>query len=64
MADGSSADGTAAQLHTCNSTVAQRRSYSATTHDVVNTAADKCLDVTGNNSADGIWSCTGAANQK
>jgi glucosylceramidase len=30
--------------------------------------ASKCLDVTGNNSADGtrlqIWTCTGAANQK
>ncbi|MFI7637589.1 RICIN domain-containing protein [Nonomuraea sp. NPDC049400] len=31
-------------------------------------AANKCLDVTGNSSADGtrlqIWTCTGAANQK
>ncbi|MEU8618379.1 ricin-type beta-trefoil lectin domain protein [Streptomyces sp. NPDC048623] len=62
------ADGTKVQLYTCNGTGAQRWSYNATTHDVVNTAADKCLDVTGNSSADGtrtqIWTCTGAANQK
>ncbi|MEU2244618.1 ricin-type beta-trefoil lectin domain protein [Streptomyces sp. NPDC018338] len=65
---GATADGTKVQLHTCNGTGAQRWSYNATTHDVVNTAADKCLDVTGNTSTDGtrtqIWSCTGAANQK
>ncbi|WP_370416917.1 ricin-type beta-trefoil lectin domain protein [Streptomyces fradiae] len=62
------ADGTKVQLYTCNGTGAQRWSYNATTHDVVNTAANKCLDVTGNSSADGtrtqIWTCTGAANQK
>ncbi|MEU7072356.1 ricin-type beta-trefoil lectin domain protein [Streptomyces narbonensis] len=65
---GATADGTKVQLHTCNGTGAQRWSYNATTHDIVNTAADKCLDVTGNTSTDGtrtqIWSCTGAANQK
>ncbi|MGW3466600.1 RlpA-like double-psi beta-barrel domain-containing protein, partial [Streptomyces olivaceoviridis] len=37
-------------------------------HDIVNPQANKCLDVTDNNSANGtriqIWSCTGAANQK
>ncbi|WP_407647115.1 RICIN domain-containing protein [Actinacidiphila soli] len=36
--------------------------------DIVNPAANKCLDVTGGNSANGtrlqIWTCTGAANQK
>ncbi|WP_406865472.1 ricin-type beta-trefoil lectin domain protein [Streptomyces sp. HUAS MG47] len=65
---GGTADGTRVQLYTCNGTGAQRWSYNASTHDVVNAAADKCLDVTGNTSADGtrtqIWSCTGAANQK
>lgn len=65
---GGTADGTKVQLHTCNGTGAQRWSADASTHDVVNTAADKCLDVTGNTSTDGtrtqIWSCTGAANQK
>ena len=34
----------------------------------MNPQAGKCLDVTGNNSANGtalqIWTCTGAANQK
>ena len=36
--------------------------------DLVNPQANKCLDVTGNNSANAtplqIWTCTGAANQK
>jgi glucosylceramidase len=65
---GSTANGAQLQLWTCNGSGAQRWSYDATTHDLVNTAADKCLDVTGNSSADGtrtqIWTCTGAANQK
>jgi len=36
--------------------------------DIVNIAANKCLDVTDNNSANGtrlqIWECGGGANQK
>lgn len=68
MAGASSANGTAVQLYDCNGTGAQQWSYDATTHDVVNLAADKCLDVTDDSSANGaraqIWSCTGAANQK
>jgi Ricin-type beta-trefoil lectin domain-like len=36
--------------------------------DIVNVAENKCLDATGNSSANGtrlrIWTCTGAANQK
>ncbi len=52
----------------CNGSGAQLWSYNAATGDVVNRAANKCLDVTDNSSANGaraqIWSCTGAANQK
>ncbi|MFE2724237.1 family 16 glycosylhydrolase [Kitasatospora sp. NPDC059327] len=47
---------------------AQRWSYNAVTHDLVNVPADKCLDVAGGNPADAtatqIWTCTGAGNQK
>ena len=68
MSGASTADGARVQLYTCNGTAAQQWSYNSTTHDVVNTGANKCLDVSGNNSADGtptqIWTCTGAANQK
>jgi glucosylceramidase len=55
-------------LYDCNGTAAQQWSYNSSTGDVVNTAANKCLDVTGNTSTNGtraqIWTCTGAANQK
>ena len=37
-------------------------------HDIVNPNANKCLDATGNSSANGtrlqIWTCAGTANQK
>lgn len=56
------------QLYGCNGSGAQRWRWQASTGDLVNAPADKCLDVTGNSSANGaraqIWSCTGAANQK
>ncbi|NED82000.1 ricin-type beta-trefoil lectin domain protein, partial [Streptomyces sp. SID11233] len=65
---GSTADGAKVQLYDCNGTGAQRWTYDATSHDVVNTAADKCLDVTDRSTANGaraqIWTCTGASNQK
>ena len=68
VTSGSTADGAKTQLYDCNGTGAQQWSYNASTHDVVNLAANKCLDVTDNSSANGaraqIWSCTGAANQK
>jgi glucosylceramidase len=64
----STADGAKVQLYDCNGTAAQQWSYNSSTGDVVNTAANKCLDVTGNTSTNGtraqIWTCTGAANQK
>jgi chitinase len=64
----STASGAKIQLYTCNGSAAQKFSYNATSHDIVNTAANKCLDVAGNVSADGtrlqIWTCTGTANQK
>lgn len=65
---GSTADGAKVQLYDCNGTGAQQWSYDASTGDLVDLAANKCLDVTDNSSANGaraqIWSCTGSANQK
>jgi len=64
----STASGAKIQLYTCNGSAAQKFSYNASTHDIVNPAANKCLDATGNSSADltrlQIWTCTGTANQK
>jgi chitinase len=64
----STANGAKVQLYTCNGTGAQAWTYNASTHDIVNTAANKCLDATDQSSADGtrlqIWTCTGTSNQK
>jgi glucosylceramidase len=53
------------QLYVCNGSGAQQWTRGA---DATLRALGKCLDVTGNNPADGtplqIWTCTGAANQK
>jgi hypothetical protein len=61
------ADGTPIQLYDCNGTAAQKWTVTAA-HDIVNPAANKCLDATGNSSANGtrlqIWTCGGTANQK
>lgn len=42
--------------------------HSAGTQSLRNPQADKCLDVTGQSSADGtrlqVWDCTGNANQR
>ncbi|MRT44833.1 hypothetical protein FGX00_03125, partial [Xylella fastidiosa subsp. multiplex] len=38
------ADGAKVQLYDCNGTGAQQWSYNASTGDVVNVAANKCLD--------------------
>ncbi|SBT41712.1 RICIN domain-containing protein [Micromonospora auratinigra] len=50
-----------------NGTAAQQWVWTAG-RDLVNPQANKCLDITGNTSADGtktqLWSCTGGANQK
>lgn len=64
----STADGAKLQLWTCTGSAAQKFTYNASTHDIVNPAANKCLDATGQSSADltrlQIWTCTGSANQK
>jgi len=64
---GGTADGTKVQLYDCNGSAAQQWAVSSA-NDIVNPQANKCLDVTGNNSANGtplqIWTCSGAANQK
>jgi chitinase len=68
VTSGSTASGAKVQLYTCNGTGAQAWAYDASTHDIVNPAANKCLDATGKSSADQtrlqIWTCTGASNQK
>jgi hypothetical protein len=55
------------QLYTCNGTGAQQWTHTSA-NDMVNLGSGKCLDATGNSSADGtrlqIWSCSGGANQK
>jgi glucosylceramidase len=65
VAGGSSADGSAVQLYTCNGTAAQQWTRPG---DGTLRALGKCLDVTGHGTADGstlqLWSCSGAANQQ
>lgn len=55
------------QLYTCNGTSAQRFTISAA-GDLVNTGANKCVDVANHGTANGsqlqLWDCTGGANQK
>lgn len=62
---GSSANGTAVQLWTCNSTDAQGWTASS---DGTLRALGKCLDVTASGTANGtkvaLWGCNGGANQK
>ena len=54
------------QLYTCNGTGAQL--WTASLGSLVNPQSGKCLDATGNSSADGtplqIWTCAGSANQQ
>ncbi|MEV0384075.1 ricin-type beta-trefoil lectin domain protein [Nonomuraea sp. NPDC050643] len=65
VAGGSSADGAAVQLHTCNGSAAQQWTRPG---DGTLRALGKCLDVVDHGTADGarlqLWSCTGAANQQ
>nr|WP_311132615.1 ricin-type beta-trefoil lectin domain protein [Nonomuraea gerenzanensis] len=65
VAGGSSADGAAVQLYTCNGTAAQQWTRPG---DGTLRALGKCLDVRDHGTADGsqlqLWSCTGAANQQ
>ncbi|WP_326637615.1 ricin-type beta-trefoil lectin domain protein [Nonomuraea fuscirosea] len=65
VAGGSSADGAAVQLYTCNGTAAQRWTRPG---DGTLRALGKCLDVVDHGTADGsrlqLWSCTGAPNQQ
>jgi glucosylceramidase len=65
VAGGSTANGTAVNLYTCNGTAAQQWTRAA---DGSLQALGKCLDVTGPSTADGakvqLWDCTGGANQK
>ncbi|MDQ2588173.1 ricin-type beta-trefoil lectin domain protein [Saccharothrix yanglingensis] len=65
VAGGSSADGTAVQLYTCNGSAAQQWTRPG---DGTIRALGKCLDVKDRSTADGaqlqLWSCGGTANQQ
>jgi glucosylceramidase len=65
VAGGAAADGTAVQLHTCNSTAAQRWTVAA---DGSVRALGKCLDVSGASTADGarvqLYTCNGTGAQR
>ncbi|PSL57932.1 glucosylceramidase [Saccharothrix carnea] len=65
VAGGSSADGAAVQLYTCNGTAAQQWSRPG---DGTLRALGKCLDIKDRGTADGaqlqLWSCAGGANQQ
>ncbi|MEW1841462.1 ricin-type beta-trefoil lectin domain protein [Nonomuraea angiospora] len=65
VAGGSSADGAAVQLYTCNGTAAQQWTRPG---DGTLRALGKCLDVVDHGTADGsklqLWSCSGGANQQ
>jgi glucosylceramidase len=65
IAGGSSVDGTAVQLYTCNGTSAQQWSRPG---DGTLRALGKCLDIKDRGTADGaqlqLWSCAGGANQQ
>jgi hypothetical protein len=67
VSGGSTADGAKVQLWDCNGSGAQRWAVSGA-NDIVNIAANKCLDAEGNTSANGtrlqIWTCSGRSNQK
>ena len=65
VAGGSSADGTAVQLYTCNGTAAQRWTVGS---DGTFRALGKCLDVAGGSTADGalvqLYTCNGTGAQQ
>ncbi|GHF33017.1 hypothetical protein FHX82_005225 [Amycolatopsis bartoniae] len=67
MTGQSTADGAKLQLWDCGGTANQQWAVS-TARDVVNPAANKCVDATGPSSANGtrlqLWTCTGGSNQK
>jgi hypothetical protein len=67
VAGGSSADGAAIELDPCNGGAAQRFNLN-TSWDLVNIAADKCVDVKDKQTANGtrlqLWQCAGTSNQK
>ncbi|MEV0902151.1 protein kinase [Actinoplanes sp. NPDC049802] len=64
---GATGDGTIVRLAPCTGAIAQQWNYNAA-YDLVNLWADKCVDVPGASTADGvaaqIWECSGASHQK
>jgi hypothetical protein len=64
---GATGNGAVVQLYTCNGTGAQQFTLTAA-GDLVNLAANRCVDIKDWNGADGarlqLWDCAGTANQK
>jgi hypothetical protein len=64
---GGSGDGTPIEVMPCNGGSTQHFNLN-NAHDLVNVAADKCVDVKDNQTANGtrlqLWSCGGTSNQK
>jgi hypothetical protein len=67
LAGGSSANGTTIEVTQCDGGPAQRFSLNRSS-DLVNVAADKCVDVKDQQTTDGarlqLWQCSGTSNQK
>lgn len=67
VAGGSSANGARIELDPCNGGAAQRFDLNKSS-DLVNVAADKCVDVKDKQTANGthlqLWQCAGTSNQK
>ena len=67
VAAGSTANGAAVQLYTCNGTGAQQFTLNAA-GDLVNPQANRCVDIVDVNPNAGahlqLWDCAGTANQK
>jgi hypothetical protein len=67
LSGGSHSDGTPIVISSCNGGAAQRFTLN-NAHDLVNVAADKCVDVKDQQTDDGtrlqLWQCAGTDNQK
>ncbi|NMO54017.1 RICIN domain-containing protein [Actinoplanes sp. TBRC 11911] len=68
IAGGSTANGAHVLLSSCSSGSAAQQFTLNSAHDLVNTHADKCVDVVDQSTADGaklqLWACGGTSNQK
>jgi hypothetical protein len=67
VSGGSTADGAPIVLEPCNGSAAEKFTLNGS-YDLVNSQANKCVDVTNQQTANGtrlqLWSCAGTSNQK